>query len=85
MAGGGTVPGGAQGGGQDDIIPAALAPNEHVIDADVVSAIGDGNSDAGHARIEEFKRNIRKHKRSAKPGSIPPMAKSITDYMRSAA
>ena len=85
MAGGGTVPGGASGGGQDDIIPAALAPNEHVIDADVVSALGDGNSDAGHAKIEAFKQAIRKHKRAAKPGSIPPMARSITDYMRSAA
>jgi hypothetical protein len=81
MAGGGTVPGGASGGGQDDIIPAALAPNEHVIDADVVSALGDGNSDAGHAKIEQFKQAIRKHKRAAKPGNIPPMARSISEYM----
>jgi hypothetical protein len=81
MARGGTVPGGASGGGQDDIIPAALAPNEHVLDAEIVSAIGDGNSDAGHAKIEQFKQAIRKHKRSAKPGSIPPMAKSIGEYM----
>ncbi len=80
MRGGGNVKG--PGTGQSDDIPAMLARDEHVIDADTVAMLGDGSSDAGHARIEEFKKAIRAHKRGAKPNAIPPKAKSITEYMR---
>lgn len=69
------------GGGQDDLIDARLADGEHVIDADAVSALGDGSNAEGHRRLEQFKRNLRKHKRSAPAGKIPPKAKGVTAYM----
>lgn len=80
MRDGGNVKG--PGTGQSDDIPAMLARDEHVIDAETVAMIGDGSSDAGHAKIEQFKKAIRTHKRGAKPGSIPPKARSIGDYMK---
>lgn len=72
------------GGGQDDIVHAVLAPDEHVIDADVVAAIGDGSSDEGHRKLESMKKNIRKHKRGAALSKIPPRARSPLDYLAEA-
>ncbi len=69
------------GTGQSDSIDAKLSDGEHVIDADTVAALGDGSNKAGHAKLEEMKRNLRKHKRGAKAGTIPPKAKSIGQYM----
>lgn len=69
------------GGGQDDVVPIMGAPGEHMLDADVVSAIGDGNTEEGHRRIEEMKKKIRKHKRKASASSIPPKAKSPLAYL----
>lgn len=74
----------ASGGGQDDKVPAILAPDEHVIDADVVAAIGDGSSDEGHRRLEKMKQTIRKTKRSAAPSKIPPKAKPPLQYLAEA-
>ncbi len=54
---GGSVNG--PGAGKDDKIPAMLSDGEHVLDASVVSDIGDGSNDAGHRRIEELKRLVR--------------------------
>lgn len=68
-------------GGQDDVIDARLAPGEYVFDADTVSAIGDGHNDAGAAKLDKFRENIRKHKRSAPPNKIPPRAKPLHQYM----
>ena len=56
------------GDGLDDMIPAnidgkedlRLADNEHVISADVVAALGNGSSDAGHKRLKEMTDRIRK-------------------------
>lgn len=78
-ANGGGVSG--PGTGQSDSIDAKLSDGEHVIDADTVAALGDGSNKAGHAKLEEMKRNVRKHKRGAKAGAIPPKAKSIGQYM----
>lgn len=58
MKRGGTVKG--PGNGQSDDIPAMLSNNEHVIDAQTVAAIGNGDSDAGHQKIEAMKAHVRK-------------------------
>lgn len=57
LASGGAITG--LGDGQTDTIPAMLAPGEHVIDSDAVNAIGGGNTDEGHRRIEAMKQRAR--------------------------
>jgi len=73
------------GGGQDDNVPAALSPSEYVMDADVVSALGDGNPDEGAKKLDAFRERVRRHKRSAPAHRIPPKAHPIEHYMREAA
>jgi hypothetical protein len=56
-----------QGGGMEDNIdgmigaeqPVAVSPNEYIIAADVVSGLGDGNSDAGAAALDEMMDRVR--------------------------
>ena len=72
------------GGGQDDVVPIMGAPGEHMLDADVVSAIGDGNTEEGHRKLEAMKKKIRQHKRKAGASSIPPKAKSPLAYLAEA-
>lgn len=69
------------GGGQDDLINAKLAAGEYVFDADVVSALGDGDNARGADILDEFRRNIRTHKRGADPEVIPPMAAPPEQYL----
>jgi hypothetical protein len=67
-ADGGFIPG--HGGGMDDTIPAtidgvapaALSSGEFVWPADVVAAIGDGNTNAGAKRLQSTMAAIRKEK-----------------------
>ena len=54
------------------------------MDADVVAALGDGNTDAGAAKLDAMRENIRKHKRSAPPSKIPPKAKPVKAYLKGA-
>lgn len=68
-------------GGQADNINARVSPGEYVWDADVVSALGDGNSEAGAKILDKARSRIRSHKRSASPNTIPPKAKSLSHYM----
>lgn len=93
FARGGTMPGSraAQGAlgllagstaGQDDSINARLSDGEYVMDADVVAALGDGNTAAGAAKLDQMRESIRRHKRSAPHDSIPPKAKSIEAYLK---
>jgi hypothetical protein len=72
------------GDGQSDDIPAMLADGEYVIDADVVAALGNGSNKAGSKVLDEFRENIRKHKRSADLDKIPPKAKSPLAYLKGA-
>lgn len=72
------------GDGQSDDIPAMLADGEYVIDADVVAALGNGSNKAGAKVLDGFRENIRKQKRSAPLGSIPPKAKSPLAYLKGA-
>lgn len=71
--------------GQADKIPAQLSDGEYVMDADVVSALGDGNNAAGAAKLDQMRQNIRAHKRSAPVNKIPPKAKSPLAYMKKGA
>lgn len=68
--------------GQDDSINARLSDGEYVMDADIVAALGDGNTAAGAKKLDQMRENIRRHKRSASHDSIPPRAKSIEAYLR---
>lgn len=42
--------------------PAALSEGEYVIPADIVSMLGDGNSEAGAKILQQFIKEIRKKK-----------------------
>jgi len=70
------------GDGQSDSIPAMLADGEYVFDADTVAALGNGSNDAGARILDKMRQNLRKHKRSAPAGKIPPKAKSPLEYMK---
>lgn len=63
--------GGYTGGNQ----PAALSEGEYVIPADVVSMLGDGNSDAGAKILDQFCKQIRKEKGKhlARGEQAPPL------------
>ena len=70
------------GGGQDDRVQANLSPGEYVMDADVVSALGDGSNAAGAKALDAMRQRVREHKRGAPADSIPPRAKSPLEYFR---
>lgn len=71
-----------EGDGQSDSIPAMLADGEYVFDADTVASLGNGSNDAGARILDKMRQNLRKHKRSAPAGKIPPKAKSPLEYMK---
>jgi len=79
---GGYIPGEAPG--QSDKVPAMLSDGEFVMDADTVSALGDGNNAAGAGALEKMRQNIRRHKRSAPVHKIPPKAKKPEAYLKGA-
>jgi hypothetical protein len=56
--------------------PAALSDGEFVIPADVVSMLGDGNTDAGAKILDAFLAEIRKTKGAhlAKGKQAPPLS-----------
>lgn len=68
-------------GGQDDKVQVNVSPGEYVFDAESVSALGDGSSEAGAKKLDEMRYNLRQHKRSAKPDEIAPKAHSIEVYI----
>jgi len=72
---------GGAAGGQADTIPAKLSSGEYVMDADVVSALGDGNNEAGARKLDAMREQVRTHKRSASPDKIPPTAKEPMAYL----
>jgi hypothetical protein len=69
----------AQGGGtgQSDDIPAMLHDGDFVIDADAVSALGDGSSKAGAEALSKLQSQV-KHKDSG-PSKGNPVAAQIAD------
>lgn len=66
--------------------PAALSEGEYVIPADIVSMLGDGNSDAGAKILDKLVEDIRKRKGKhlAKGKQAPAMADLIRSTVRSA-
>lgn len=54
--------------GRDDSQPAMLSHGEYVIPADVVAAIGDGNTEAGFEALDRFIATIRKNYRGTEYG-----------------
>ena len=63
------------GTGQSDDIPAMLHDGDYVMDAETVSALGDGSSKAGHHVLEGFRTQIP-HK---KEGGSNPVPAKIAD------
>ena len=63
-------------------MPARLSPGEYVFDADVVSALGDGNNEHGAALLDQMRERIRAHKRSAPADRIPPKAHAPERYLK---
>jgi hypothetical protein len=73
------------GTGTSDDIPAVLSDGEYVIDAQTVSMLGDGSSDAGAAQLDKMREEIRKHKGKAlASGKFAPNAKGPLSYMKRA-
>lgn len=71
-------------GGQSDLIEARLSPGEYVMDAESVSALGDGNTEAGIAKLDELRRKLREQKRNAPTNDIPSQARGPLSYMQGA-
>lgn len=73
------------GTGTSDSIPAVLSDGEYVIDAQTVSMLGDGSSDAGAKKLDAMRENIRKQKGSAlAKGKFAPNAKAPLSYVKGA-
>lgn len=71
------------GTGTSDSIPAVLSDGEYVIDAQTVSMLGDGSSDAGAKKLDDMRKEVRKHKGSAlSKGKFAPEAKAPLSYMK---
>lgn len=73
------------GTGISDSIPARLSDGEYVMDAQTVSMLGDGSSDAGAKKLDQMRQEIRKQKGGMLArGKFPPKAKSPLAYLRGA-
>jgi len=69
------------GGGQEDSVPAMLSQDEYVIPAEIVAALGDGSSRAGGKVLDNFVKNIRRHKTKHGAKSLAPKAKDPSSYL----
>ena len=73
------------GTGTSDDIPAKLSDGEYVIDAQTVSMLGDGSSDAGAKKLDHMRKEIRKQKGAAlSQGKFAPNAKNPLSYLKGA-
>lgn len=65
-----------RGDGRSDHIEARLSPNEYVFDSESVSLLGNGDGNAGARKLDEMRKNLRKHKgRALSKGEFSPNAK----------
>jgi hypothetical protein len=70
------------GTGRSDDIDAKLSNGEYVFDAETVAMLGDGSSEAGAKRLDQFRANLRKHKGNAlAKGKFSPDAKNPMLYL----
>lgn len=68
--------------GRSDTIAARVSPGEWIADAETVSLLGNGDTNAGAQRLEEMRQNLRKHKGKAlSRGKFTPAAKRPEQYM----
>lgn len=72
-----------KGTGQSDDIPAMLHQGDFVMDADTVSAFGDGSSKAGAERLEQFRQSLPVRK--AEGGAALPAKIADGEYVLPAA
>jgi hypothetical protein len=71
------------GTGRDDTVNARLSDGEYVMDAETVALLGDGSTQAGAKRLDEFRAQVRRHKgRALARGKFSPNAKSLAAYMK---
>jgi hypothetical protein len=71
------------GTGRSDSIEARLSDGEYVFTAEDVALLGDGSSEAGAKRLDEWRTNLRKHKGGALArGKISPDAKAPMAYLK---
>lgn len=85
--GGGALSGYAHGGnvhdGRSDNIPAMLSQGEYVVDAETVGLLGNGSSDAGAAKLDQMRKQIRQQKgKSLSKGQFSPNAQSPLSYIK---
>jgi hypothetical protein len=74
-----------EGHGREDRIPALLSDGEYVFDAETVSMLGDGSSDAGARKLDQMRQQIRKHKAGGLArGRMSPDAKDPARYLHGA-
>lgn len=73
------------GTGRSDDIPAVLSDGEYVMDAETVALLGDGSTDEGARRLDEMRKNLRKHKaKNLSKGGFSHAAKSPEQYLTGA-
>jgi hypothetical protein len=73
------------GSGRADTINARLSDGEYVMDAETVSMLGDGSTQAGAKRLDDMRAQLRSHKGKALArGKFSPNAKSPLAYLKGA-
>ncbi len=81
-------PGYAEGGmvsdGRSDDLQVRLSKGEYVVDAETVALLGNGSTEAGAKKLDEFRVNLRKQKGEAlSRGQFTPEARMPEQYMGS--
>lgn len=70
------------GTGRSDDIDAKLSDGEYVMDAETVSLLGDGSSEAGAKKLDELRQRIRMHKgKKLAKGEFSDDAGDPTEYL----
>ena len=65
-------------------VPAKIADGEVVLPGAFVTALGGGDNKRGAQMLDEMRKRLREHKRSAPDTKIPPKAKSPLEYLKGA-
>ena len=69
------------GDGTSDSVPAMLATGEFVIPADVVSSLGNGDSDSGASVLDQFLISVRDHRHGNGSDELPPDSLTPLEYI----
>lgn len=71
-----------KGTGRSDEIPARLSDGEYVMDAETVSMLGDGSTEAGSRKLDELRAKLRSHKgKVLAKGKFSPNAMDPLHYL----